>query len=92
MAHMLSYWHIRLAQMVPFGGLLELAMDAAELKGWLASVTRLTPAQKADLIRVFSTRDDQAVVENLVESRFAQLPACPHCAGLRIVRNGSASG
>ena len=67
-------------------------MDAAELKGWLASVERLTPAQKADLIRVLSTRDDRSVVENLVESRLAQLPGCPHCAGVRVVRSGCASG
>ena len=92
MTHALSYWHVRLAPMAPCGGLLELAMDAAELKGWLASVERLTPAQRLDLIRILSTRDDQAVVENLVESRFAQLPACPHCASVRIVRSGRASG
>lgn len=67
-------------------------MDAAELKRWLVSVARLTLAQKADLLRVLSARDDQAAVEDLVESRLGQLPACPHCAGTRIVLNGSASG
>ena len=67
-------------------------MDAAELKRWLASVARLTPAQKAGLLKALSARDDEAEVEQLVESRFADLPACPHCAGTRIVRNGSASG
>ena len=67
-------------------------MDAAELKRWLGSVARLTPAQKAELLKVLSARDDQAAVEALVESRLAQLPACPHCAGTRIVRSGSASG
>ena len=67
-------------------------MDAAEMKRWLASVARLTPAQKAGLLKALSARDDEAEVEQLVESRFADLPACPHCAGTRIVRNGSASG
>ena len=67
-------------------------MDAAELKWWLASVARLTPAQKADLFKALSARDDEAEVEQLVDSRLAQSLACPHCAGTRIVRNGSASG
>ena len=67
-------------------------MDAAELKRWLASVVRLTPAQRAELLKVLSARDDEAAVGQLVDSRLAQLPACPHCAGTRIVRNGSASG
>jgi transposase-like protein len=67
-------------------------MDAAELKRWLASVTRLTPAQKADLLKALSARDDEAEVGQLVDSRLAQLPACPHCASTRIVRNGCASG
>ena len=67
-------------------------MDAAELKRWLASVARLTPAQKAELLNALSARDDEAEVGRLVDSRLARLPACPHCAGTRIVRNGSASG
>ena len=67
-------------------------MDAAELKRWMAAVARLTPAQKADLLKFLSARDDEAEVGQLVDSRLAQLPACPHCACTRIVRNGSASG
>ena len=60
-------------------------MDAAELKWWLASVARLTPAQKADLFKALSARDDEAEVEQLVDSRLAQSLACPHCASTRIV-------
>ena len=67
-------------------------MDAAELKRWLASVARLTPGQKAELLNALSARDDEAEVGRLVDSRLAPLPTCPHCAGTRIVRNGSASG
>jgi len=67
-------------------------MDAAELKQWLGSVARLTPAQKAELLEALSARDDEAEVGQLVHLRFAQLPTCPHCGGTRIVRNGSASG
>ncbi len=67
-------------------------MDATELKRWLASVARLTPTQKADLLKAQSARDDEAEVVHLVDSRLAQSPVCPHCASTRIVRNGSASG
>jgi transposase-like protein len=67
-------------------------MDATELKQWLGSVARLTPAQKAELLKALSARDDEAEVERLVHSRVAQFPDCPHCGGMRIVRNGSASG
>ena len=59
-------------------------MDAAELKRWLASVARLTPAQEAELLNALGARDDEAVVGQPVESRLAQLPACPHCAGTRM--------
>ena len=55
-------------------------------------MARLTPGQKAELLQALSARDDEAEVGQLVDSRLAQLPACPHCAGTRIVRNGSASG
>jgi len=67
-------------------------MDAAELKQWLGSVVRLTPAQKAELLKALSARDDEAEVGQLVDSRLARLPVCPHCGGTRVVRNGSASG
>ena len=41
MAHAMSYRRVRLGFVAPCCGLLELAMDAAELKLWLASVARL---------------------------------------------------
>jgi hypothetical protein len=43
-------------------------MDATELKRWLASVARLTPAQKADLLKALSARDDEAEVGHLQSS------------------------
>ena len=54
-------------------------MDAGELKRWLASVARLTSAQKAELLKALSARDEEAEVGQLVDSRLAQLPGCPHC-------------
>ena len=92
MAHPMGLCHVRLLLQVPRGGPWERTMDAAELKRWLASVQRLTPAQKAELVRALTARDDAAVVGELVESRMASLPSCPHCASTRIVRNGTADG
>jgi transposase-like protein len=66
-------------------------MDAAELKRWLVSVARLSPAQKVELLSALSARDGEAEVGQLVHSRFARFCACPHCGGIGIVRNGSAS-
>ena len=58
----MSYYRVSLGSMAPCCGLLELAMDAAELKRWLASVAQLTPAQKAELLNALGARDDEAVV------------------------------
>ena len=88
----MSYLCARLGAVAPCCGLLELAMNAAELKRWLASVARLTPAQRVELLSSLSARVDEAEVGQLVDLRLARLPACPHFAGTRIVRNGSASG
>ena len=46
----MTYCRVRLSFVAPSCGLLELAIDTAELKRWLVSVARLTPAQKADLL------------------------------------------
>ena len=67
-------------------------MNATEMKRWLASVARLTTAQKAEFLNALGARDDETEVVQLVESRLARSPVCPHCGGTRIVRNGSASG
>ena len=67
-------------------------MDATEHKQWLSTVARLTARQKADLVKMLSAGADEVQVRSLVESRITALPACPHCGGAPIVRNGSASG
>ena len=46
----MSYLGIRLGSVAPCCGLLELAMNATEMKRWLASVARLTTAQKAEFL------------------------------------------
>lgn len=82
----------KLVSNAPCGGRLELAMDATEMKHLLSSVGRLTARQKAELIKALSVQGDDDQVRALVESRMSAQPACPHCGGARIVRNGSASG
>ena len=67
-------------------------MDAVELKEWLGGVASLTTRQKAELLKTLGVAGDAEQVRALVESRLTALPACPHCGGDRIVRNGSASG
>lgn len=67
-------------------------MDAAELKGLLMSVTRLTPCQKTELMSALTAGGREREVLALVESRLGDVLACPHCKSARVVRNGSASG
>ena len=67
-------------------------MDAAELKGLMVAVKRLTLGQKAELLAALDAGGDDTQVRSLLESRLSQTRACPHCEGTRVVRNGSASG
>ena len=67
-------------------------MNAAELKGLLASVTRLTSGQKAALLAALNGGGHDEEVRLLLESRLTETRACPHCHGARVVCNGSASG
>lgn len=67
-------------------------MDAAELKRMLVAVAKLTPRQKTDLLAALGAGGSEEEVLALVESRWLDLPACPHCECAKVVRNGSASG
>ena len=67
-------------------------MEAAELKGLLMSVARLTPRQKTELMSALVASGRESEVLALVESRLGEIQACPHCKSARVVRNGSASG
>jgi transposase-like protein len=67
-------------------------MNAAELKRLMDSVARLTPGQKAQLLGTLRAGGQDEEVRSLLESRMTHMPACPHCNGNRVVRNGSASG
>ena len=67
-------------------------MKAVELKRLLDSMARLTMGQKADVLEALQAGGDDEEVRSIAESRLIQTPACPHCKGGWIVRNGSASG
>jgi transposase-like protein len=69
-----------------------MAMKVAELKRLLDSMARLTAAQKTDVLEALNAGGGDAEVRSIAESRLVQTPACPHCKGGWIVRNGSASG
>lgn len=63
-------------------------MRTRELKRLMAEARKLPAAQKQVLMRALQAADEQAQVVQAVESR---APACPHCQGERVVRNGHAS-
>jgi hypothetical protein len=60
-------------------------MDAAELKGLLMAVTRLTPCQRAELMSALTAGGREREVLALVESRLGDVLACPHRQSARVV-------
>jgi transposase-like protein len=88
----MSYLPVKVDLVVPCGGHQEPVMDAPELKRLLESVASLTMGQKAQLLAALGAAGQDEKVRALLESRLIQTPACPHCSGSWIVRNGSASG
>jgi len=88
----MSHPTVKLAARAACVAVLELAMDATEMKQWLSSVARLTARQRTELLKALGAGADEAQVRSLVESRLDVHPACPHCAATHIVRNGNASG
>ena len=67
-------------------------MKAAELKRLLISVSRLSSAQRAEVLAALDAGGQGEEVRLLLESRLIEQRACPHCQASWIVRNGSASG
>jgi transposase-like protein len=64
-------------------------MRSRELKRMVAQASKLTPAQRQELIQVLGQADEAAQVVQTLESRAT---VCPHCQSERVVRNGHASG
>ena len=88
----MSYPPVKVSFDAPCGGQPEREMDAAELKGLLLSVNRLTVGQRVELLAALDAGGHDEEVRSLLESRLTETQACPHCNGVWIVRNGSASG
>lgn len=88
----MSYLIVRSVSAAPCRGHLEPVMDAAKLKRLLISVTRLTPGQKAELLKALNAIGKNAAVCLLVESRPIEARFCLHGDCSRIVRSGSANG
>ena len=65
-------------------------MRARELKRWLAEAERLTPAQQVKALATLQGQRSEGLVARLVSERVPS--ACPHCAGLHLVRHGQSGG
>lgn len=64
-------------------------MRSREMEKLLEQASKLTPAQKQQLLWVLRQSDEAARVVEVLESRPA---SCPHCNCSRMVRHGHASG
>ena len=73
---------VKVSFYTPCRGQPELVMDAAELKGLLLSVKRLTGGQRAELLATLDAGGRDEEVRSLLESRSIEEQACPHCNGV----------
>lgn len=64
-------------------------MRSRELQRMLDQASKLTPAQRQELVRALSQTDEAAQVVQTLQARAL---SCPHCHDGRVVRNGHASG
>lgn len=64
-------------------------MRSRELQRMLVQASKLTPAQRQELVRALSQTDEVAQVVQTLQARAL---SCPHCGDERVVRNGHASG
>ncbi len=55
-------------------------MRNREMKRMKAALGKLTPGQRRALGAELAALESRPVSTNIVEGRFAQMPACPHCA------------
>ena len=78
----MSYPPVKVSFDAPCGGQPEREMDAAELKGLLLSVNRLTVGQRVELLAALDAGGHDEEVRSLLESRSIEEQACPHCNGV----------
>lgn len=67
-------------------------MTASELKRVMAAVAALSADEIEQVKRVLSAREGQVVKAVVERERMANVKACPHCGGLRFVKDGHANG
>lgn len=67
-------------------------MRQRELAGLMKSLGRLTRSQRRRVVAELTAGERQAASIEVIEGRAAEAPTCPHCAGTRVVRNGSSDG
>jgi transposase-like protein len=67
-------------------------MRNREMKRMKVSLSKLTLGQRKTLSVELAALEMQPVSTNIIENRFSQVTACPHCSGERIVKNGNARG
>ena len=67
-------------------------MRKLELNRITASLRNLTPMQRKVVAAELAALDAQPVSTMIVEGRFANGAACPHCKGKRVSRYGHANG
>jgi transposase-like protein len=62
------------------------------MKGLMAMIERLTPAQREALVTSLGSRFANSEALDLVQGRVGRTPTCPKCRADKVVRNGQADG
>jgi transposase-like protein len=62
------------------------------MKRWTAALEKMTLAQRQKLAAELTAFEARPTAVTVVEGRLASVPACPHCAAERVVKNGTARG
>lgn len=67
-------------------------MDARRMKRLVAQLGELTATQRRELLQRLQAAPQHEQVLQMVESRLDGPRQCPHCQGVKLVRNGHADG
>lgn len=67
-------------------------MRKRELSKLMGMLDRLTPTQRKALTAELAAVESKAVSVEVIERQALKQASCPHCAALRVVKNGTAHG
>lgn len=67
-------------------------MRNREMKRLKVALGGLTPGQREELKAELAAMESRPAATTVVEERFAQVLACPHCASERVIKHGTANG